>query len=218
MNRVIQLKPDGCLETQFPATAESQALSMRNPSSELAARDSNRDLPRPQGAACGKGGFKPLPPSEMQATTKCTCNKTMKTLRVMLIGATLAVPSVLLAATNKGVEGSPHDFSTNSTYTVWNTRNGVCSPCHGAHNTDPAQVAPLWSHQTTTGPFTMYSSPTLLATMPSQPLGVALACLSCHDGTLGLNAPIGGLGTNTAHHAPDFVRIRLGAGGSRRRS
>jgi hypothetical protein len=28
------------------------------------------------------------------------------------------------------------------------------------------------------------------------PSGVSLACLSCHDGTVAVNAPIGGLGTN----------------------
>jgi hypothetical protein len=131
--------------------------------------------------------------------------KPMKKLNLLVIGAALALPSISGAAINKGVEGSPHDMSTNSLYTVWNTRKGVCSPCHSAHNTDPAQVAPLWNHQTTTGPFTMYSSPTLNASMPAAPNGVALACLSCHDGTLGINAPISGLGTNTAYYIdPNF--------------
>src|SRR5436190_15110279 len=110
----------------------------------------------------------------------------------LLSGAALALPSLSQAAISKGVENSPHDFSTNSTYSSWNTRHGVCSPCHAAHNTDSAQIIPLWSHQTSTGPFTMYSSPTLQASMPSAPAGVSLACLSCHDGTLGINAAIGG--------------------------
>src|SRR6266496_6663865 len=101
----------------------------------------------------------------------------MKRLNILLIGVALTLPSLSRAATiNKGVEGSPHDFSTNSAYTAWNTRHGVCSPCHAAHNTDPAQIVPLWTHATTTGPFTMYSSPTLDAAMPSAPQGVALAC------------------------------------------
>src|SRR6476469_7673561 len=117
----------------------------------------------------------------------------MKKLNLLLVGVALTLPSLSQAAINKGIEGSPHDFS--GTNYTWNTRKGVCSPCHSAHNTDPAQIAPLWNHATTTGPFTMYSSPTLDAAMPATPTGVALACLSCHDGTLGLNAPIGGLGT-----------------------
>lgn len=131
----------------------------------------------------------------------------MKKLNLLLIGAALTIPSISKAAVNKGIEGSPHDMSTNSEFTVWNTRKGVCSPCHSAHNTDPAQIAPLWNHATTTGPFTMYSSPTLDAAMPATPTGVALACLSCHDGTLGINAPIGGLGTNTAYYIDPSFKI-----------
>src|SRR5580765_7216061 len=130
----------------------------------------------------------------------------MNKLNLLLIGATLALPTLTRAAINKGIEGSPHDFSNTTNY-VWNARHGVCSPCHAAHNTDPAQIAPLWAHQTTTGPFTMYSSPTLNAAMPAAPTGVALACLSCHDGTLGLNAPIGGLGTNTAYYIDPSAKI-----------
>ena len=134
----------------------------------------------------------------------------MKRLNLLLLGATLCLPTLSQAAINKGVEGSPHDMSTNSAYTVWNTRNGVCSPCHAAHNTDPAQIIPLWDHETSVGGasgFTMYSSPTMQASMPAQPTGVSLACLSCHDGTLGINAPIGGLGTNTAYYIDPSAQI-----------
>jgi len=123
----------------------------------------------------------------------------MKPVKVLCIGLLagvgLALPTISQAAVNKGIEGSPHDFSgTNST---WNTRHGICSPCHSAHNTDPAQIIPLWNHQNSTGPFTMYGSPTLDASVPAAPTGVSLACLSCHDGTVAINSPIGGLGTNT---------------------
>ena len=120
----------------------------------------------------------------------------MKRLNLLMIGAALALPTLSRAAINKGIEGSPHDFSGPSF--TWNTRHGVCSPCHSAHNTDPAQVIPLWNHQTSTGPFTMYTSPTLNFTPGTAPDGVSLACLSCHDGTVAINAPIGGLGTGTA--------------------
>jgi hypothetical protein len=136
----------------------------------------------------------------------------MKTSRILVLGLTaaaaLALPSLTRAAISIGVENSPHDFSTNSTYTTWNTRHGVCSPCHAAHNTDPAQVAPLWTHATTTGPFVMYSSPTLNAAMPGTPQGVALACLSCHDGTLGINASISGVsGTNGPQYIAASAKI-----------
>lgn len=102
-------------------------------------------------------------------------------------------------ATIKGIETSPHDFSrTNypgSDLANWNTRDGVCSPCHAAHETDPAQIVPLWTHKTTTASFTPYSSPTLNASV-GQPSGVSLACLSCHDGTVGINEFISGVSTS----------------------
>ncbi len=122
----------------------------------------------------------------------------MKRMNLAVLGvaaaALLALPTMTRAAINKGIEGSLHDFSTNSS---WNTRKGVCSACHSAHNTDANQVAPLWNHATTVGPFTPYNSPTFNAG-PHQPSGVSLACLSCHDGTVAINQSISGSisGTN----------------------
>jgi len=107
---------------------------------------------------------------------------------VAVTGAMLALPSLSRAATSVGVAGSPHDFSS----ATWNTRKGVCSTCHTAHNTDPNQIAPLWAHATTTASFTPYSSPTMNAVV-GQPTGVSLACLSCHDGTVAINQGIDGL-------------------------
>jgi hypothetical protein len=92
-----------------------------------------------------------------------------------------------------GVVNSPHDFSQKT----WNTRRGVCSPCHQAHHTDDAQLIPLWAHATSQASFTMYNagtpkSATLDAVIPSKPDGASLACLSCHDGTVAVNQGIGG--------------------------
>ncbi len=129
----------------------------------------------------------------------------MKQLTLVAIGAALILPSLAQAAVNKGIEGSPHDFS--GAQHTWNTRRGVCSPCHSAHNTDPAQIIPLWNHQTSTGPFTMYTSPTLDFTPGAAPDGTSLACLSCHDGTVGINAPIGGLGTNISYYIDPGAKI-----------
>lgn len=110
----------------------------------------------------------------------------MKT-KLIAIAVLLSAVALTRAAVNKGIEGSVHDLSTNS----WNTRKGVCSPCHSAHNTDPAQTAPLWNHATTAASFTPYSSPSLNASV-GQPSGVSLACLSCHDGTVAVNQSLGG--------------------------
>lgn len=96
-----------------------------------------------------------------------------------------------------GVEGSVHDLSG----ATWNTRKGVCSPCHAAHHTDPAQLAPLWIHTTSTADFTAYSSPTLNATV-GDPSGVSLACLSCHDGTVAINSSIS---SGIAGGTPEYI-------------
>lgn len=120
----------------------------------------------------------------------------MKRLNLLLVGAALALPLMAQAATNKGIEGSVHDFS-NVTNNLWNTRSGVCSPCHAAHHTDPDQIVPLWVHATSTASFTMYSSPSMQGVVSSSPTGSSLACLSCHDGTVAINASISGVsGTN----------------------
>jgi hypothetical protein len=117
------------------------------------------------------------------------------TLTLLAAAALLALPSIGRAA--GGVAGSPHDLSTNS----WNTRKGVCSPCHQAHHTDADQIAPLWNHAKTTAAFTPYSSPTMNAAV-GQPAGVSLACLSCHDGTVALNQNISG---TISGGVPEFI-------------
>lgn len=125
-------------------------------------------------------------------------------MKIAAVGGMVAVIALAAAqsqaATSKGIEGSVHDFSTtNSSYwgNGWNSRNGVCSPCHAAHHTDPAQLAPLWVHESSVGAgFVPYTSPTLNAAVPGAPSGRSLACLSCHDGTVAVNQLIGGSYTN----------------------
>jgi hypothetical protein len=103
----------------------------------------------------------------------------MKTLKLLLIGLALALPTVGRAT----IIGSLHDFSTNS----WNTsRHSVCAPCHQAHDSDSSLGVPLWNHTTTTASFIPYTSPKGLITV-GQPFGTSLACLSCHDGTVAVN-------------------------------
>src|SRR5216684_4452757 len=45
--------------------------------------------------------------------------RTMKKLNVLMIGAAILLPTMSKAAINKGIEGSPHDFS--GTNYVWNS-------------------------------------------------------------------------------------------------
>jgi hypothetical protein len=62
----------------------------------------------------------------------------------------------------------------------------VCVFCHTPHGgtTD----GPLWNRaMATAGAYTPYSS-TTMDSIPGQPGGISLACLSCHDGTIALDA------------------------------
>lgn len=94
--------------------------------------------------------------------------------------------------------GSAHDFSDNVThYTpssgtydtgegTWNVGGeDMCTVCHNAHT--PGIGQPLWFHKlATTATYTVYSNSTMDAT-PGQPTGNSKLCLSCHDGTVGID-------------------------------
>jgi predicted CXXCH cytochrome family protein len=86
------------------------------------------------------------------------------------------------------VSGSAHDFSSRS----W-SGGQVCAVCHTPHNSQTA-VVPLWNHGATSASFTLYSSPTFKGSV-GQPTGASRACLSCHDGTVALDAFGGRTGT-----------------------
>jgi len=112
--------------------------------------------------------------------------KLLKVFTIMLIA--LAFMSV--TAFGQNITGSDHDFSGKS----WS--NGkVCVVCHTPHNADQnVSGAPLWNHAVTTATFQLYSSATLDATI-GNPDGVSKLCLSCHDGTVGIDN-YGGRGTS----------------------
>lgn len=88
------------------------------------------------------------------------------------------------------ITGSAHDFSGEG----WS--NGrICVACHAPHKTDTTIAdAPLWNHASSTASYTLYSSPTLKATI-TQPGGSSKLCLSCHDGTVAVNSFGGVTGT-----------------------
>lgn len=60
----------------------------------------------------------------------------------------------------------------------------VCVYCHAPHATEGNR--PLWNRRLPTGPYRMYEGP-LNMLADSQPTGVSRLCLSCHDGTVGLD-------------------------------
>jgi len=110
-----------------------------------------------------------------------------------IFGLTVGLVLVCGLASAQGtIVGTAHDF----TDTGWTGE--ICLPCHTPHNAysfAPAagttnKLVPLWNHTQTGSTFTVYTSPsgTLNATDVTQPAGVSRACLSCHDGTVALDA------------------------------
>lgn len=89
------------------------------------------------------------------------------------------------------ITGSKHDFSSQG----WGTTE-ICEPCHTPHNADTSvSLSPLWNHEVTAvASYTVYSSSTLNATV-GQPSGRSKLCLSCHDGTVNLDAFGGATGS-----------------------
>ena len=86
------------------------------------------------------------------------------------------------------ITGSAHDFSG-----LPNARGEICLPCHAPHNNaENVTDAPLWNHEVTTAVYDTYTSPTMDAGTPpgdlDQPGGVSKLCLSCHDGTVAIDA------------------------------
>lgn len=100
------------------------------------------------------------------------------------------------------IRNSKHDLSFSSTATVRTTTSGyneVCVFCHTPHSKQSTSL--LWNRTASTATYTVYSSPTMEATVP-QPGGVSKNCLSCHDGTVTyasiVNNPSSGGGTPPA--------------------
>lgn len=104
--------------------------------------------------------------------------------------------------------------------------NEICIYCHTPHQSDTSlstQGVPIWNRnmasQATT--YNMYDSPTYDATTDITPSGVSKACLSCHDGTVGINQLMNnrgsGLGTNPSNDAAG-EKITNAPGGNKRKS
>ena len=118
----------------------------------------------------------------------------MRTIGVLgLIGAlAIGAAIALTPASEAAITNSSHDFSGKS----WTTDSQICVPCHTPHGADTTVTdAPLWNHTAATATFTLYSSATLNASL-GQPTGISKLCLSCHDGTIGMDGFGGAAGTS----------------------
>ena len=128
----------------------------------------------------------------------------------------LAALGVLASATGAGaqavISGGRHDLSAGTSLTNADAAiNGQkCVFCHTPHS--GALAAPLWNRSAPTGAaYQLYTSSTMDAASPGGPAvgaGVSGACLSCHDGTIGMDILLN-LG-GTARTVPATVFTVLG--------
>lgn len=103
-----------------------------------------------------------------------------------------------LSAMGNSIMGSRHDLTSFNqrgyqsdsgpmTGAAFNDYKEVCVYCHTPHNAD--STAPLWNRQTSViSGFKTYNSPNFDSSVPGGPDGISLACLSCHDGTVAVDA------------------------------
>ena len=108
--------------------------------------------------------------------------RSLKTLLLAGAAIALAVPFVIPNSADAIISGSSHDFQAQA----W-AAGEICKPCHTPHGAKVVADAPLWNHTTTTATFAPYTSSSMNVT-PGQPAGRSVLCLSCHDGTVGLEA------------------------------
>lgn len=111
----------------------------------------------------------------------------------VLLGAAMAAVLVSApAAAQDNVVASKHNISQRAVDnpTELTDYGEVCVYCHTPHGGQQSTNAPLWNRAFGAGPYDMYDqtwSSTINMTVETQPVGVSLACLSCHDGTIGLD-------------------------------
>lgn len=102
----------------------------------------------------------------------------------VLAGLVLALLSSQVFA---AIDGSAHDFAAS---VAWNDTGEMCVTCHAPHNPAGATDGPLWNHTLSAeAAYGIYTSPTgTLDGVIGQPGGASKLCLSCHDGTIGLDS------------------------------
>ena len=111
-------------------------------------------------------------------------------MRKILINTLSAVAALTVSVGAMAqITGSNHDMTSEFTglLATGNAGGRICIYCHVPHHSRSDAVAPLWNRNDTTTLYTMYSSDTLDMTIAAQPQGVSAACLSCHDGSLGVD-------------------------------
>lgn len=119
-------------------------------------------------------------------------------LAVLLLAG--APAQAAITATNKvsDVRGTRHNLSAVADGTTTSSgsvpvrtiratgETQVCVFCHTPHAADTAVNGPLWNRSLSSATYTAYDSGSMEAS-PGAPGGSSKLCLSCHDGTMGID-------------------------------
>lgn len=111
-------------------------------------------------------------------------------MRGILAAAALMLFASFAHAQVTGIAATKHNLSSAGTQAIKGQYAEICVYCHTPHGGQLAiadDTGPLWNRNYTPGVFQIYASFTIDAAPSNPPTSVSKACLSCHDGTLGLN-------------------------------
>ena len=116
----------------------------------------------------------------------------MKRVTMLILAAFgLLAFSSLAYAQVTGIAATKHNLSSLGGQAITGQYAEICVYCHTPHGgqlaTGVDASGPLWNRNYTPAGFQVYASSTLDTAPSNPPTGVSKACLSCHDGTLGLN-------------------------------
>ena len=88
------------------------------------------------------------------------------------------------AVSGQSIVNTVHNLSVTGPGTIRATdEQEICIFCHTPHNSLPE--SPLWNKQDPGVVYDLYTS-TTIQSVPGQPTGSSILCLSCHDGTIAL--------------------------------
>jgi hypothetical protein len=122
----------------------------------------------------------------------------MKTsIAKLALGLTLASMSGVAMA---GIASTKHNLGASGTFNFTNATTEICVFCHTPHGADSSAAVPLWNrHLSTGGSYNTYASlgTSTLDSAYTTIGSVSLACLSCHDGTQGMDVMINTPGSGT---------------------
>ena len=93
-----------------------------------------------------------------------------------------------------GIASTKHNLSTSGTGNIKSDNDEICVFCHTPHDAIKNNNITLWNHTLSTQSYTTYTSPTMdnapgaMGAVTAATATTSNLCLSCHDGTVALNA------------------------------